>query len=170
MKESKEDRFRRVVEARVNKLIKMLRLLGNCSGIAYAYTPDQVEQVFAALQTELDNAHQRFAHSGKGKKRFSLSDEPEQKAATQENPSIGIPLPDGTSLRAVAYQQEDYPSINIYWDSEREESPELICFAEYNPERSPCHELCIAAYQSHKEDTTYYKPYIKEGDEPSCTE
>ena len=31
MKESKIDRFRRVAEARVNKIIKMIRLLGNCS-------------------------------------------------------------------------------------------------------------------------------------------
>lgn len=29
MKETKEARFRRVAEARVNKLIRMLRLLGN---------------------------------------------------------------------------------------------------------------------------------------------
>lgn len=32
MNESKTDRFRRVAEARVNKIIKMIRLLGNCSG------------------------------------------------------------------------------------------------------------------------------------------
>ena len=164
MKESKEDRFRRVVEARVNKLIKMLRLLGNCSGIAYAYTPEQVEQMFTTLQTELDRAHKRYLHAGRKKKRFSLSDDSEPQEAA-EAPYVTIRLPDGTALRAVAYQQKDYPSINIYWDSEREESPELICFAEYNPERSPCHELCIAAYQSHREDTTYYKPYLKEGDE-----
>ena len=164
MKESKEERFRRVVEARVNKLIKMLRLLGNCSGVAYAYTPEQVEQIFSTLQTELGRAHKRYLRAKK--KRFSLSDEPKQ----AEMPTVTIQLPDGTSLRAVAYQQKDYPSINVYWDSERESSPELICFAEYNPERSPCHELCIAAYQSHREDTTYYKPYLKEGDGNPCTE
>lgn len=33
MRESKPDRFRRVAEARVNKIIKMVRLLGNCSNI-----------------------------------------------------------------------------------------------------------------------------------------
>ena len=166
MKESKEDRFRRVVEARVNKLIKMLRLLGNCSGIVYAYTSDQVEQVFSTLQTELDNAHQRYMHADKKKRRFSLSDESEK----QSDPSIGVQLPNGTTLRAVAYQQKNYPSINIYWDSKSEDSPELICFAEYNPERSPCHELCIAAYQSHREDTTYYKPYIRERENELCME
>lgn len=169
MKESKERRFCRVAEARVNKLIKMLRLLGNCSGIAYAYTPEQVEQVFTVLQTELDCAHKRFLQTGKKKKRFSLSDESEE-VVVAEIPSVVIRLPDNTSLRAVAYQQKDYPSINIYWDSDGEESPELICFAEYNPERSPCHELCIGAYQSHREDTSYYEPYLKEGDDSSCTE
>lgn len=166
MKESKEDRFRRVVEARVNKLIKMLRLLGNCSGIAYAYTSDQVEQVFSTLQTELNNEYQRYVRADKKRRRFTLSEELEQ----QPDPSVGVQLPDGTTLRAVAYQQKHYPSINIYVESEREDSPELICFAEYNPERSPCHELCIAAYQSHREDTTYYKPYIKEREEESCME
>lgn len=38
MKETKNARFRRVAEARVNKIIRMLRLLGNCSGTnTYAY-------------------------------------------------------------------------------------------------------------------------------------
>lgn len=41
MKETKNARFRRVAEARVNKIIRMLRLLGNCSGTnTYAYDAD----------------------------------------------------------------------------------------------------------------------------------
>lgn len=55
MKESKEDRFCRVAEARVNKIIKMMRLLGNCSNNAvYAFSPEQVEQIFETLQFELN--------------------------------------------------------------------------------------------------------------------
>ena len=54
MKETKNARFRRVAEARVNKIIRMLRLLGNCSGTnTYAYDADAVEQIFTALQIEL---------------------------------------------------------------------------------------------------------------------
>ena len=54
MKESKIDRFRRVAEARVNKIIKMIRLLGNCSETGvYEYTDAQVEYIFSALQSEL---------------------------------------------------------------------------------------------------------------------
>ena len=61
MRETKSDRFRRVVEARANKLIKMLRLLGNCSNrCVYEYTQDQVNQVFDVLQTELDKTRGRY--------------------------------------------------------------------------------------------------------------
>ena len=31
MKETKSERFRRIAEARVNTIIRMLRLLGNCA-------------------------------------------------------------------------------------------------------------------------------------------
>ena len=43
-KETKEERFRRVAEARVNKILCMIRLLGNCAGTAvYRYSQDQVD-------------------------------------------------------------------------------------------------------------------------------
>lgn len=75
MKESKIDRFRRVAEARVNKIIKMIRLLGNCSGTSvYAYTDAQVAYIFSALQSELDKAKRRFRKPSLGKHRFSLAD------------------------------------------------------------------------------------------------
>ena len=65
MKETKNARFRRVAEARVNKIIRMLRLLGNCSGTnTYAYDADAVEQIFTALQIELDQARKRFSETG----------------------------------------------------------------------------------------------------------
>lgn len=65
-KESKSDRFRRVAEARVNKIIKMMRLLGNCSNPAvYAFTGEQVQQIFATLRDELDKAQKRYTQSYK---------------------------------------------------------------------------------------------------------
>ena len=130
MKETKNARFRRVAEARVNKIIRMLRLLGNCSGTnTYAYDAYAVEQIFTALKIELYQARK--------------------------------PLPDGTHLRAVAYADTTYPAINLYLlrDGEPEE---LVCFAEYNSEHSPCHELCIGVYTSDAEDTQYYEPYRPE--------
>lgn len=161
MKETKAARFRRVAEARVNKIIRMLRLLGNCSGTStYAYDDDAVEQIFTALQIELDKARTRFAENGRpGRKRFSLSEMP--KPDTVSYPHITLSLPDGTQLRAVVHADETYPAINLYL-LQNGEADELICFAEYNSEHSPCHELCIGVYTSDKEDTQYYGPYRPE--------
>ena len=159
MRESKSDRFCRVAEARVNKIIKMVRLLGNCSNPAvYAFSGEQVQQIFATLRDELDRAQKRYTQSEK--KRFSMTEE----QCASKYQTIVLPLPDGTWLRAVAYEGGSYPAINIYWDTDSEEVDGPICFAEYNPERSPCHEVCIGAYQSDKDDTTYYKPYMAERD------
>lgn len=158
-KESKSDRFCRVAEARVSKIIKMVRLLGNCSNPAvYAFTSEQVQQIFGTLQTELERAKKRFTKPAK--KKFSLSD----KANTPEYQEIVLPLPDGTYLKAVAIMDENIPAINIYWNCGVEDPEGIICFSEYNPERSPCHEVCIGAYQPDKDDTTYYKPYMAERD------
>lgn len=160
-KEPKDERFIRLAEARVNKIIKMVRLLGNCSNPAvYAFTSEQVQQIFATLRDELDKAQKRYTQSYK--ERFSLSEK--QSAALTELPTIILPLPDGSRLRAVAYGGDSFPAINIYWDTGLHDIDGPICFAEYNPERSPCHEVCIGAYQSDKDDTTYYKPYMAERD------
>lgn len=37
-KETKEEKFIRLAEARVNKILVMMRLLGNLSGINYSFT------------------------------------------------------------------------------------------------------------------------------------
>lgn len=68
-----------------------------------------------------------------------------------------LALPDGTRLRAVRIHGGDYPCIQIFLDAG--ECSELICFAEYNPDRYEPHCVCVGAYQSHQEDTTYYEPY-----------
>ena len=157
MKESKEDRFCRVAEARVNKIIKMMRLLGNCSNNAvYAFSPEQVEQIFETLQFELRQARKQYIQTTK--KRFSLSDE----SADHNYPSLELLLPDGTSLTAKAIDDENFPAINIYWDGAESESYEEVAVVEYNPARSPCHKVCIGVYQSGRDDTTYYQPYMAE--------
>ena len=80
----------------------------------------------------------------------------------EDYPSIELPLPDGTRLKAVAIDDENFPAINLYWDRNTDDPQEEICFAEFNPERDSRHKLCMGVYQSHLEDTTYYKPYIAE--------
>lgn len=156
-RESKDERFRRVAQARVNKIIRMIRLLGNCARTqTYAYTEGQAEQIFCALQTELNAAKNRFTDADK--RRFSLTEEAEA-AADSQFPKISLELPDGSYLHATAYQTEPYPSINIERVTKEGGAAELVCFAEFNHERGEHGQLCIGAYRSDQDDTTYYKPY-----------
>lgn len=162
-KESKADRFRRVAEARVNKIIKMVRLLGNCSNLmTYEHKPEQVEQIFTVLQRELELAQRRYAGAAKNKKRFSLSSNESEDREEPAYPTIYLSLPDGSRLRARAIDDENFPAVNI--DLLKGGETELICFAEFNPEKENGSELCIGAYQSDQEDTVYYKPYKAERD------
>ena len=149
MNESKTDRFRRVAEARVNKIIKMIRLLGNCSGTGvYEYTDTQAAYIFSALQSELDKAKKRFRKPSLGKHRFSLTDTNEFDDDRPLEPTIALALPDGSYLRAVVYEDDHFPAINIYWDHDGGKASELLCFAEYNSERDEGAQVCIGTYVS----------------------
>ena len=65
----KKANFIRIAEARTNKIIESITLLGNLSNTSYyEYTPDQIE----AIQEELDTQKKRFADSGPKKKKFRL--------------------------------------------------------------------------------------------------
>ena len=97
--ETKSERFQRLAEARVNKIIAMMRLLGNlCKTGFYEYDRDQVEQIFTALQLELIKNKMRFLQPQREKrKRFSLSEPYEIKEPQPaDQPVLAIPLPDGT--------------------------------------------------------------------------
>ena len=60
-RETKREKFVRLAEARTNKIIDMIQLLGNCSNQSqYEYTTKDVSKIFAAIQTELDAAKKRF--------------------------------------------------------------------------------------------------------------
>lgn len=161
--ETKSERFRRLAEARVNKILTMMRLLGNlCGPSFYEYTRDEIEQIFTVLQLELIKNKMRFLQPKQEKrKRFSLSEPYEIKAPTpMDQPSLAIPLPDGTYLRAVGYPNDPYAAVNIYWDNGVHPSSEPICFAEYNPDKPENQRLCIGAYCLESDETTYYRPYV----------
>ena len=161
LKESKKDRFIRLAEARVNKIIKMIRLLGNCSSKSvYEFEEQHVNQIFEALFEELYKARRRYYLAMHKAKPFSLSEEPE-KDEEPAYPYADLPLPDGTTLRAVAIDDENFPAINIHLLSQGKGS-EHICFVEYNPERSSWHKVCIGVYQSDKDDTIFYEQYVRD--------
>ena len=65
-KETKDERFRRLAEARVNKILDLFRLLGNLSGTAnYIYSKEQVERIFTTLQLALVKTKMRLLHGAK---------------------------------------------------------------------------------------------------------
>lgn len=69
----KKANFVRIAEARTNKIIESIALLGNLSNTSYyEYTPEQIEAMFSAIQEELDNQKKRFSDSGPKKKKFRL--------------------------------------------------------------------------------------------------
>jgi ABC-type Fe3+-hydroxamate transport system substrate-binding protein len=60
--ETKEDKFRRLAKLRTNNVLNTIRILGNVSNAAsYSYTPDQVEKIFAAIQSQLDKTRALFS-------------------------------------------------------------------------------------------------------------
>lgn len=71
MTDKKRDRFLRIAEKRTNKILKMIRLLSNCSNrAAYEYDESDVRKIFGTLEEELREAKSKF--SNKSKKDFSL--------------------------------------------------------------------------------------------------
>ena len=60
-KETKREKFVRLAEARTNKILDMLKLLGNCSSKSnYEYSDDDVKKIFAAIERETKDAKAKF--------------------------------------------------------------------------------------------------------------
>ena len=71
--ESKSDCFVRIAEARTNKIIDMIRLLGNCSNKAsYDYSKEDVRKIFTAIENELKTARAKFDSSSDDSVKFKL--------------------------------------------------------------------------------------------------
>lgn len=74
-KETKREKFVRIAEARTNKIMDMIQLLGNCSNsVVYDYTQQDVDKIFSAIETELREAKKKFNKSeSKRSSRFTLN-------------------------------------------------------------------------------------------------
>lgn len=71
--ETKRERFVRIVEARTNKIIGMVRLLGNCANKAnYDYTDADVQKIFTALEKEVKLAKIKFSNTEESEEIFKL--------------------------------------------------------------------------------------------------
>ena len=73
-KETKRERFIRLAEARTNKILDMMRLLGNCSSTTnYEYTDEDVKKIFNAIEKELKITKAKFMEQeGPREERFTL--------------------------------------------------------------------------------------------------
>lgn len=61
MSQDKKDRFIRIAEQRTQKIIKMIKLLGNCSDKKnYEYTEEDVQKIFKAIEAETKSAKARY--------------------------------------------------------------------------------------------------------------
>lgn len=74
--ETKREKFVRLAEARTNKIIDMLQLLGNCSNSnTYEYTQKDVDKIFGAIEKEVKEAKAQFSKKGSKKEsHFKLED------------------------------------------------------------------------------------------------
>ena len=73
MSVDKKANFIRIAEARTNKIIESISLLGNLANTSYyEYSPEQIEAIFGAIQDELDTQRKRFSKNETKKKKFRL--------------------------------------------------------------------------------------------------
>ncbi|UCH96923.1 MAG: hypothetical protein JSV88_08755 [Candidatus Aminicenantes bacterium] len=73
VKSRNRERFVRIAENRVNKILDSLESLGNCSNPRnYEYTKEDVEKIFSEIEEKLKEIKSMFLESSPGKKRFKL--------------------------------------------------------------------------------------------------
>ena len=71
--ETKRERFVRIAEARTNKILEMMRLLGNCSSKGnYEYSEEDIKKIFGVLEKELKNTKNKFLGLDAKEERFTL--------------------------------------------------------------------------------------------------
>ena len=58
--ESKEERFKRLAEPRVNRALEKIRIIGNLTTSQYSFTPEQAKKILMALQGALNEVEQKF--------------------------------------------------------------------------------------------------------------
>lgn len=71
--ETKYEKFRRLAENRTNKIIDMIRLLGNLSSKStYEYSDKDINKIFTSIEKELKIAKVKFSDIEDTNKKFKL--------------------------------------------------------------------------------------------------
>ena len=73
MKESKSERFRRLAEARTNKILLSIISLGKLSNKSnYEYKETDVDKIFNTIEKELRKQRELFTQEKRKERRFKL--------------------------------------------------------------------------------------------------
>jgi hypothetical protein len=72
--------------------------------------------------------------------------------------TVRATLPNGMAIKAVAFDDEHNPAIDIYLEDGSSELP-ILAFVEFNKDKPEGKEICVGAYISTQEDTTYYRSW-----------
>ena len=73
VKESKSDMFTRVARPRVEKVLKSLRILGNCSNRSiYEYNQEQIDKMFNTINEAMLSTEQKFTKNKTEAEKFEF--------------------------------------------------------------------------------------------------
>lgn len=73
VEESNRERFVRIAEARTQKIINMLDLLGNCSNpYNYEYTQKDVDKMYGAIEAALKASKARYSEPKRKETKFKF--------------------------------------------------------------------------------------------------
>lgn len=71
--ETANEKFKRIASNRTQKIIDMIRLLGNCGNTyVYDYSKEEVEKIFSAIESELKIAKKKFECDSQKTEKFTL--------------------------------------------------------------------------------------------------
>ena len=71
--ETREEKFKRLAESRVNAIIDKIRLIGHLSNRSnYSYNEAQVDAIFKAIHKELNAAKTKFSEGSNGTRPFKF--------------------------------------------------------------------------------------------------
>lgn len=85
VKESKNQKFKRIATERTNKILRDISRLKNCAARSgYAYSPEEVEQIFTVLNEEIASCRAAFQEKPKQKLKTFTFLESEQESDPTE--------------------------------------------------------------------------------------
>ncbi len=58
--ETKEEKFKRLAEARMNKALEQFKLIENLASSNYSFTPEQVQKIVVSLQMGVASLERTF--------------------------------------------------------------------------------------------------------------